>query len=137
LGLQLHPVGVKGDDDLDAAFARASRDDVRGLLVMSDFVLYGLRGRIVQLAAQYRLPGIYETKSFVEAGRLLGYVADVPASFQRAAALVDKILKGTNPADIPIENPARIELFVNLRTAKALGLTIPPSVLARADEVIE
>jgi putative tryptophan/tyrosine transport system substrate-binding protein len=137
LGLQLHPLGVKSDGDLDAAFARAGRDGVRGLVVMADFVLYGLRGRIVELAAQYRLPGIYETKAFVEAGGLLAYGVNVPANFRRAAALVDKILKGAKPADLPIESPARIELFVNLKAAKGLSLTIPPSVLARADEVIE
>ena len=134
--MQLRPLGVKSDGDLDAAFARARGGDVRGLLVMADFVLYGLRVRIVKLAARYRLPGMYESKSFVEAGGLLAYGVNVPANFRRAAALVDKILKGAKPADLPIESPARIELFVNLKTAKALGLTIPPAVLARADEII-
>jgi len=137
LSLQLRPLGVKSDGDLDAAFARATRDGARGLVVMADFVLYGLRGRIVELAAQYRLPGIFETKSFVEAGGLLAYGVNVPANFRRAAALVDKILKGAKPADLPVESPARIELFVNLKAARVLGLTIPPSVLARADEVIQ
>jgi putative ABC transport system substrate-binding protein len=137
LGLQLYPLGVKSNGDLDTAFARATRDGVRGLMVMADFVLHGLRGRIVKLAAQYRLPGIYETKSFVEAGGLLAYGVNVPANFRRAAALVDKIFKGAKPGDLPIESPARIELFVDLKTAKALGLTIPPAVLARADELIQ
>ena len=137
LHLQLEPLGVQRDGDLDAVFARASRDGVRGLVVMADFVLYGLRDRIVELATRYRLPGVYEAKPFVEAGGLLAYGVNVPANFRRAAALVDKILKGTKPADIPIENPARVELFVNLKTARALGLTIPSSVLARADEVIQ
>jgi putative tryptophan/tyrosine transport system substrate-binding protein len=137
LRVRLEPLGVQRDGDLDAVFARASRDGVQGLVVMADFVLYGLRARIVELATRYRLPGIYEAKSFVEAGGLLAYGVNVPANFRRAAALVDKILKGAKPADLPIESPARIELFVNLKTAKALGLTIPPAVLARADEVIQ
>jgi putative ABC transport system substrate-binding protein len=136
LHLQLESLSVQRDSDLDAVFAQANRDGVHGLVVMADFVLYGLRDRIVELATRYRLPGIYEAKPFVEAGGLLAYGVNVPANFRRAAALVDKILKGAKPADIPIENPARVELFVNLKTAKALGLTIPPAVLARADEVI-
>jgi putative ABC transport system substrate-binding protein len=137
LGLQVHPFAVKSDGDLDAAFAGASRDGVGGVVVMSDFVLHGLREHIVQLAIRHRLPGIYETKEFVEAGGLLAYGVNVPANFRRAAVMVAKILEGAKPADLPVENPARIELFLNLKTAKTLGLTIPPSLLARADQVIE
>ena len=128
---------MKSDGDLDAAFAGASGDGVGGVVVMSDFVLHSLREHIVQLTIRHRLPGIYETKEFVEAGGLLAYGVNVPASFRRAATLVAKILKGAKPADLPVENPARIELFLNLKTAKALGLTIPPSLRARADQVIE
>jgi putative tryptophan/tyrosine transport system substrate-binding protein len=137
LGLQLHLVEVKIAGDLEAAFARAARDHAGGVLVMADFVLNMLRTQIVDLAARHRLPGIYEAREYVEAGGLLAYGVNVPANFRRAAELVGKILKGAKPAELPVENPARIELFVNLRTARALGLAIPQSLLLRADQVIE
>ena len=137
LGLQVHSFAVTNDGDLDAAFAGAIRDGVGGVLVMSDFVLHGLREHIVQLAVRHRLPGIYETREFVEAGGLLAYGVNVPANFRRAGMLVAKILKGAKPADLPVEQPTKFEFVINLKTAKALGLTIPPAVLARADEVIQ
>ena len=137
LRLELLIVDAQSLGDLDAAFAQAARAAARGVVVMSDFVLYTLRQRIVELAARYRLPAIYEVKEFIDAGGLLAYGVNVPANFRRAADLVDKILKGAKPSDLPLENPARIELFVNLKTAGALGLTIPPPLLARADQVIE
>jgi ABC-type uncharacterized transport system substrate-binding protein len=137
LGLQLRLVEVKIAGDLGAAFARAARDHAGGVLVMADFVLYGLRTQIVDLAARHRLPGIYEAREYVEAGGLLAYGVNVPANFRRAAELVGKILKGAKPAELPVENPARIELLVNLKTARALGLAIPRSLLLRADQVIE
>ena len=137
LGVQLHPLAVKTAKDLDPAFAQAKRAGVDGLVVMTDYVLLWLREHIVELAARYRFPGIYMARPFIEAGGLLAYGVNVPANFRRAATLVDKILKGAKPSDLPVENPARIELFVNLKTAKALGLTIPPSLLGRADEVIQ
>jgi len=92
---------------------------------------------VIALAAQYRLPAIYERREFVESGGLLSYGSGFRENFERAAALVDKILKGAKPADLPVEQPTRFELVVNLKTAQMLGLTIPPSILARADEVIE
>ena len=136
LGVQLHPLAVKTAKDLDPAFAQAKQAGVDGLVVMTDYVLLWLREHIVELAARYRFPGIYMARPFIEAGGLLAYGVNAPANFRRAATLVDKILKGAKPSDLPVENPARIELFVNLKTAKALGLTIPPSLLRRADEVI-
>ena len=95
------------------------------------------RPQVIALAAHYRLPAIYERREFVEGGGLLSYGQVFRENLERAAALVDKILKGAKPADLPVEQPTRFELVVNLKTAKALGLTVPPSVLARADEVIE
>jgi putative ABC transport system substrate-binding protein len=92
---------------------------------------------VVALAAQYHLPAIYERREFVESGGLLSYGSGFRENFEHAAALVDKILKGAKPADLPIEQPTKFELVINLKTAKALGLTIPPAILARANEVIE
>jgi putative tryptophan/tyrosine transport system substrate-binding protein len=93
--------------------------------------------RILALAARHRLPAIYEFRSFVEAGGLMCYGTDMKTVFHRVATYVDKILKGAKPGDLPVEQPTKIELVINLKTAKALGLTIPPSVLLRADQVIE
>jgi putative ABC transport system substrate-binding protein len=95
------------------------------------------RGRIVTLAAQYRLPAIYEEREYANDGGLISYGRNVSENFRQAAGYVDKILKGAKPGDLPIQQPTRFELVVNLKTAQALGLTIPPSILDRADEVIE
>jgi putative ABC transport system substrate-binding protein len=92
---------------------------------------------VVRVAASYRLPAIYEAREFCEAGGLMSYGPSIPESFRRAAVYVDKILKGAKPADLPVEQPTKFELVINLKTAKALGLTIPQSVLARADELIQ
>ncbi len=100
-------------------------------------MFYAERTRIAELAAQSRLPGIYGGKEFAEAGGLMTYGIDIHESFRRAATYVDKILKGAKPADLPVEQPNKFELVINLKTAKALGLTIPPSLLQRADEVIQ
>ena len=95
------------------------------------------RARIVTLAAKHRMPAIYPEREYADDGGLLAYGANVPDNFRRAAGYVDKILKGDGPGDLPIQQPVKFELIVNLKTAKALGLTIPPAILARADEVIE
>jgi putative tryptophan/tyrosine transport system substrate-binding protein len=105
--------------------------------VIEDPLILDLRKQITDLALVYRLPAVYGTREFPEAGGLISYGVSIPDLFRRAAGYVDKILKGAKPSDLPIEQPTKFELVVNLKTAKALGLTIPPSLLARADEVID
>jgi putative tryptophan/tyrosine transport system substrate-binding protein len=137
-GIRLMPaLDVQGPDELDAAFAVAVKEDVDGLLIGSTPLFGAWRQQIVDLAAKNRLAVIYETGSFVEAGGLMSYGPDIAYVFHRAAAYVDKILKGAKPADLPVERPTRLELVINMKTAKALGLTIPQSPLLRADEVIQ
>jgi putative ABC transport system substrate-binding protein len=113
------------------------KERVDAILVMNDPQLFAQRGRIAALAAKTHLPGIYEWREFSEAGGLMSYGADLADLYRRAATYVDKILKGAKPGDLPVEQPTKFELVVNLKTAKALGLTIPQSVLIRADEVIQ
>jgi ABC-type uncharacterized transport system substrate-binding protein len=136
LGLALLPVQVNGPDELDSAFAAMMRKRPDGLMITADPVQQLFVTRIVQLAATHRLPAIYQMKHNVIAGGLMSYGASLSELFRRAATYVDKILKGAKPADLPVEQPTKFELVINLKTAKALGLTIPPSVLQRADEVI-
>ena len=107
------------------------------LIVLPDPILFTQRAHIVALAVRSRLPAIYEAKEFAEDGGLMTYGPRITENFRRAATYVDKILKGTKPGDLPVEQPTKFELVINLKTAKALGLTIPPSVLLRADQVIE
>ena len=123
--------------ELDGAFAASAADHDQGILVEAGAVMVENRPRVLSLAAQYRLPAIYERREFVEGGGLLSYGEVYRENFERAAALVDEILKGVKPADLPVEQPTRFELVVNLKAARELDLTIPPSILARADEVIE
>jgi putative tryptophan/tyrosine transport system substrate-binding protein len=137
LGLRVTARLVSEAGELDGAFAASAADHDQGILVESGAVLFENLARVVALAAQYRLPAVSERRDFVENGGLLSYGQVQQESFERAAALVDKILKGAKPADLPIEQPTRFELVVNLKTAQSLGLTIPPSILGRADEVIE
>jgi len=137
LGLQLRFVEARGLNAFDSAFAAMAKDRVEALLVLTDPVFLLHRERLADLATQYRLPSMYAVKEGVEAGGLLSYGPSLVAAFRRAAVFVDKILKGAKPVDLPVEQPTKFELVINLKTAKALGLTIPPSLLQRADQVIE
>jgi putative ABC transport system substrate-binding protein len=138
LGMYLHVVEVRRADELDAAFAAITRADADALMVLSDPALMdSLLGRVAALAATHRLPAMYNWKMYVEAGGLMSYGPSLPERHRRAATYVDKILKGAKPADLPVEQPTKFELIINLKTAKALGITIPPSLLLLADEVIQ
>ena len=138
LGLKLQSVEVHGSDDLDGAFAAMVRLRPGALVVLPDPILsLLLGGRIADLATQNRLPTMFAFRAQAEAGGLLSYGPSLLVNFRRAATYVDKILKGAKPSDLPIEQPAKFELVVNLKTAKTLGLTIPQSLLQRADQVIE
>jgi putative tryptophan/tyrosine transport system substrate-binding protein len=138
LGLHLHVVELRRAEELDDAFAAMARARADALYVLGDsLVLDGLRGRIADLAAQYRLPAMYAWRMNVEAGGLMSYGVSLAERHRRAATYVDKILKGAKPADLPVEQPTTFELVINLKAAKALGLTIPPSILFQATEVIQ
>jgi putative ABC transport system substrate-binding protein len=137
LGLELRPVEARSPEALGDAFGTMSREGVGAVLVWNDAMFVSQRARIAELAAQHRLPAVYEDRQFAEAGGLMTYGPNEAANFRRAAAFVDKILKGAKPADLPVEQPTKFELVINMKTAKTLGLTIPQSVLLRADEVIE
>jgi putative ABC transport system substrate-binding protein len=139
LGLTIFPVEVKGPgrDDLDRAFATIGKDRLGGLLVVGDPTLGNQRNRIAELSIAHRLPTSGTHRGWAEGGLLMSYGTDFVELFRHGAVLVDKILKGAKPASLPVEQPTKFELVVNLKTAKALGLTIPPSLLARADQVIE
>jgi ABC-type uncharacterized transport system substrate-binding protein len=137
LGVRLHVVEVQGPADLERAFANMTRARVGALTVLPHVMFLIERARLVDLAAQSRLPAVYPLRDFVDAGGLMAYGADDADLFRRAATYVDKILKGAKPDDLPVEQASKFELVINVKTAKALGLTIPPSVLGRADQVIE
>jgi putative ABC transport system substrate-binding protein len=137
LGLQLHIVQAGTPAEIEAAFATMSSQHAGGVLVLRDSFFLAQRAQIAALAAKDRLPSVYGLKEQVEAGGLMAYGASTPPMYRRAAAYVDKILKGAKPADLPVEQPTKFELVINLKTAKALGLTIPQSLLQRADEVIQ
>ena len=137
LGVRLQVVEARGPEDFDRAFSDMTRARAGALAVLATPVFDSERRRLVDLAAKNRLPTVYSYRSYVEAGGLMSYGPDLADSFRRAATYVDKILKGARPGDLPVEQPTRFELVINLKTAKALGLTIPPSVLARADQVVE
>jgi putative ABC transport system substrate-binding protein len=137
LGVELQLLEARDPGEFDGAFAAMAKERVAALLVVTDIVFLLHRARLVDLAAKNRLPSMHALKEYVEAGGLMSYGPSGPDLVRRAAWFVDKILKGAKPADLPIEQPTKFELVINLKTAKALGLTIPPSVLARADEVIQ
>ena len=123
--------------DLPGAFAAMQRERAQALIMQISPFSFDNTKRIVELAAQHRLPAMYDVRSFVDAGGFVSYGPSLPEMFRRAAFYVDRILKGAKPADLPVEQPTKFELVINLKTAKALGLTIPPSLLGRADEVIQ
>jgi putative tryptophan/tyrosine transport system substrate-binding protein len=136
LGLKLQSLEVRGLDDFDSAFARAKKDGAQALIT-NDHPLINTRQRqVLDFAAKNRLPAIYPTSEFVEAGGLMSYAPNYTELYRRAADFVDKILKGTKPADIPVEQPTKFEFVINVKAAKQIGLTIPPKVLAQADKVI-
>jgi putative tryptophan/tyrosine transport system substrate-binding protein len=137
LGLQLRPIEVLTPDEIPAGFDAAAADGAEALVVLANAMFGNYRARIIALAAQYRMPAIYPERIYADDGGLLTYDQDMRDAFRRVATYVDKILKGANPGDLPIERPTKFALVVNLKTAKALGLTIPQSILLRADEVIE
>ena len=136
LGLQLQPLEVRGLDDFERVFQAAIKERAGALITLDDAFVFTHRTRIVKLAATSRLPAIYGFREFVDAGGLMSYAANLADMYRRAATYVDKILKGTNPADLPVEQPKKFEFIVNLKAAKQIGLTIPPNVLVRADKVI-
>jgi putative ABC transport system substrate-binding protein len=137
LGLKIVGRDASSLDELGVAFAAAAADGDRAMVVQMSPLTFEERWRVAGLAARFRLPAVYPLRDYVEAGGLLSYGPVLSDNFKRAAVLVDKILKGAKPADLPIEQPTHFELVVNLKTAKALGLTIPQTVLLRADEVLE
>jgi putative ABC transport system substrate-binding protein len=137
LGLTLVSAEARGRDTLEPAFATMVKERAQAFVVLSDPVLSNYRGQIAVMAVDNRLPAISTAREYAEAGLLLTYGANMPDQFRRSAALIDKIFKGTKPGDLPIEQPTKFELVVNLKTAKALGVVVPASLLLRADEVIE
>jgi len=137
LGIEVHAFTVRRADDLAAAFLGMKRNHDRGVVVMSPAFLFVHRKAVIDLAAAHRIVAIYELRVFVEPGGLMSYGVNASEMQRRAAAYVDKILRGAKAADLPVEQPTTFELVINLKTAKALGLTIPPSLLQRADEVIQ
>ena len=137
LGLQLQIVPALGPDDFASAFAAMSREHADALIVMPSPMLFGEYRRIASIAANSRLPAMGAAKEFVDLGGLMSYGANLPDLARQSATYVDKILKGAKPAELPVEQPTKFDLAINLITAKSLGLEVPPTLLARADEVIE
>jgi putative ABC transport system substrate-binding protein len=137
LGMELRPIDTRDADEIERAITAFAQGVNGGLLVTGSSATTSHRNLIVALAAQYRLPAVYFTRFFVAAGGLISYGPDYVDQFRRAAGYIDRILKGEKPSDLPVQAPTKYELVINLKTAKALGLTVPQSLLARADEVIE
>jgi putative ABC transport system substrate-binding protein len=137
LGVQLQFLEARSPNDFDRAFSAMTRERADALIVFPSPMLYGEHKRIVDLATKHRLPAIYGFREAVDAGGLMAYGVNIPDLLRRVAIYVDKILKGAKPADLPVEQPTKFEFIINLKTAKTLGLTIPQSVLIRADQVIE
>jgi putative ABC transport system substrate-binding protein len=137
LGMGLHVIAVHGPSDLEDAFRNALALGAGGVVPMDDATFTSARRQLIELAGRYGLPGVYPIREFVADGGLISLGPRYQEVYRRAATYVDKILKGTNPADLPVEQPTTFEIVINLKAAEAFGLTIPPTLLARADEVIE
>jgi putative ABC transport system substrate-binding protein len=137
IGVTLHSLVVQSSNDFENAFRSAVKSRTDALNVVTDALFSTHRTSIVDLATKNRLPAVYDRDDFVEAGGLMSYGVDLDDLYRRASYYADKILKGAKPADLPVEQPTKFELVINLKNAKALGLTIPPNVLARADKVIK
>src|SRR5437867_426395 len=137
LAMQLQSLEVHGPDEFEGAFQAATKRQARALSVVSDSLMFNNRRRLLELAAKHRLPTMHTQSLWVEAGALMSYGTYFPDLYRRAATYVDKILKGAKPADLPVEQPTKFELVINLKTAKQIGLTIPQSVLYQADKVIK
>ena len=137
LGIALHPHEVRGPQDFAAAFAAIAEEEPEALLVLQDAVTMQHRNSIADFAIRQRLPSMFQEKEWVKAGGLMSYGENLPSMYRRAAYFVDRIFKGANPADLPVEQATKFELILNLKTAKAIRLTIPDAILALADDVIE
>ena len=137
IGARVQPLAVREPDDFDEAFASMVRDPPDAILMVSDALTRLNRRRVYKFVDEHRLPATYERANYVREGGLSSYSPDLDEIYDRATSLIDRILKGANPADLPFEQPTRFHLSINLKTAKSLGMTVPASVIARADEVIE
>jgi len=137
LEVKLQYLEIRGADDLSSAFTTAAKNGTEGLIPVRHTVILGQQTEIARLSAKHRLASIFDNREFVVADGLMSYGASIADQYRRAATYVDKILKGTKPADLPVEQPTKFELIINLKSAKQIGLTIPPNVLARADRVIK
>ena len=137
MGLRLHPAETSSEDGLADAFAAMNKVGAQALILLTDSIFFSQRKRTVDLANKYRLPGVYFFPIFVEEGGLMSYGPSDADLFRRAAGYVDRILKGMKPGELPVEQPTKFELYINLKTAKALGLNVPNTLIGRADKVIE
>lgn len=136
LGVRVLPLKLQGSDELASAFRAAVKGRVDALIIAAHGFIHSHREKIVSLTAKNRLPAMYTNPEFVTAGGLMSYAADIPDQYRRAANYVDKILKGSKPAELPVQQPMKFELVINLKAAKQIGLAISPNVLGRADRVI-
>jgi putative ABC transport system substrate-binding protein len=137
LKLELKPTQVAGQHDIEVTIRELGSRPGGGLVTLTDSSMTEHRDLIIAMTAFHRVPAVYANRNFPRAGGLIAYVADYPDLFRRAAGYVDRILKGAKPADLPVQQPNKYELIVNLKTARELGITVPPTLLATADEVIE
>jgi len=137
LGVQIQSLEVRpSNPDFEGIFSGIARDHANALLTLSQPLIVVHRKQIVEFTAKRQIPAIFHTEDFIEAGGLMSYAPNIAAMFRRAATYLDKVIKGAKPAELPVEQPKKFELVINLKTAKQIGLTIPPNVLARADRVI-